>query len=334
MTLPSPFISGGGRRCASALSAVLLLSAAAATSQAATIPVFRNKNIEGGSSLFGDHDVDITNGAPANVISNMPASGTIPGSASLLAPWNGSGMTITAPGGTSKGKGGAGHTEGSNLAKITFPSGTGLDQIDGAPHDVGPSRYRIHFNYIWALSNPGTLGPPMSGTFSIPVGAKVGTGAGAYAKFEWDVHWDAVIGGVTVPNVRTPFTGSQTFNTPGTFVTSVTAPASAFSPTSIAGGGNNLIIVRGFVGFEANNDDTRTIIEMLGSKLDNVDDELLRSPTFLQQYNDPAHPEFRLDAGAGFEELVPEPSSAVVLFGAAAALCGRRRRPMPPASGC
>jgi hypothetical protein len=278
--------------------------------------------------LFGDQDVDLNTASPANVVSNMPPSGPIPSSAQLIAPWNGTGMVLTEGTGSSKAKGGAGHTEGTNLAKITFPSGAGLDQTD-PNHVVGPSQYRINFNFVWQLSNAGTLGPPMSGTFSVPVGVKVGTGAGAFAKFEWDIHWDARINNTIVPDVRAPFAGSQNFAPGGTYVTSFTAPSSSFSPSSIAGGGFNLVVVRGFIGFQANNDDSRSLIEVLGSTLADIDPELRQDPVFNSLYFDPAHPEFRTDASSGFEEdlTVPEPTSAAAaVFGAASLLVRRRRR--------
>jgi hypothetical protein len=314
---------GGGRVVAPVLVGLLVLCAG--TARAATVPTFRQNNVANGSVLFGDHDVDITAGAPANMVSNMPSEGTIPASPSLLTPWPSGGFTLTSGTGSSKGKGGAGHTEGSNLAKITFPSGAGLDQTDPS-HVLGASRYRINFNFVWDI-NTGTLGPPMSGAFSVPVGVKVGTGPGAFAKFEWDVHWDARINNIIVPDVRSPFVGSQTFTGAGTYVSSVTAPASTFTPTSITSGNGNLIALRGFVGFEANNDDSRTLIEILGSQLKDIDTELRSSPEFNALYNDPSHPEFRLDAYSGFEELVPEPSGGVlVAVGAAAALVRRRHQ--------
>src|SRR4051812_23140428 len=174
------------RRCrvGGVLVGVLLISATALPSLGGTTPVFRNNNAqdEGGLFLFGEHDVDINAASPPEVFSSMPSSGPIPGTAALPAPWNGSGLTINTAGGSSKAKGGAGHTEGSNLAKITFPSGMGLDQIAPSPHDVGPSRYQVSFDYVWDLPAQGTFGPPMSGTFSVPLGVKVGAGGGASAK--------------------------------------------------------------------------------------------------------------------------------------------------------
>jgi MYXO-CTERM domain-containing protein len=311
------------------------LSMPAFTSRAATTPVFRQNSVVDGSVLFGDHDVDITTGSPANVVANLPSagpflppSGPIPASPSLLAPWPSGGMTLGSGTGSSKGKGGAGHTEGSNLAKITFPSGAGLDQTDPS-HAIGASRYRINFNYVWDI-NSGTLGPPMSGTFSVPIGVKVGTGPAAYVKFEYEIHWDARINNVIVPDVRSPFVGSQTFVGAGTYVSSATAPGSAFTPTSITAGNGNLIALRGFIGFEANNDDSRSLIEILGSTLKDVDGELRADPTFNSLYNDPSHPEFRLDAASGFEEAVPEPSAGLLAaVGAAVALVRRRRREQP-----
>jgi hypothetical protein len=321
---------GRRRVVAAATVATALLSFSALTAQASVTPVFHNNNAtEFPSLLVGDHDVDATAVSPPDVISNMPATGTLPSTATLLTPWPSPGTTITSGTGSSRAKGGAGHTQGSNLAKITFPSGMGLDQTD-PNHVLGGSRFKETFQYVWDLSNPGTLGPPMSGTFSVPVGVKVGTGPGAYAKFEYDIHWDARVNNIAVPDVRAPFTGSQTFTGAGTYVTSFTAPSSAFSPTSIVGGNaNNLVVMRGYIAFEANNDDSRSLIEILGSTLKDVDDTLRQDSVFLSLWNDPSHPEFRTDAYSGFEEdlSVPEPSCAIVAAAGAAGLLLRRRRP-------
>jgi hypothetical protein len=168
----------------------------------------------------------------------------------------------------------------------------------------------------------------MSGTFSIPLGVKVGTGPGASATFSWDVHWDAVVNGVTFTDVRAPYVGSQLFTGAGTYVTTKTAPASPFSPSSIATGGNNeQLIVRGAIRFEANNDDSRTVIEVLGPTLENVDDELRQDPSFLAQYLDPLHAEHRVEASSGFEEeIIPEPSTALLGGLATTLLLARRGR--------
>lgn len=314
------------------VAAAWLLAGTAGLAHAGTTPVFRNNNYSNPafrSAITGFHDVDITTGSPGEVIATMPSSGTIPGTAALLDPFDGSGNLIAVAGGSSKAKGGAGHTEGSNLAKITFPSGTGLDQTDPAPHDVGPSRYTIAFTYKWSLFGPGTLGPPMSGTFSIPLGVKVGTGAGAYAKFAWDIKWDAIVDGNLISNIRSPYNGSQMFTGAGTYVTNVTAPAALISPSTIAtdnSGGSpddDMLIVYGAIQFEANNDDSRTIIEVLGPTLEGVDDELRNNLGFLADYMDPLHPEYRIEAYSGFEEVIPEPSSALI---GAVCLLGLARR--------
>jgi len=306
---------------ASAIVGVLAMSALSAG--ASVTPVFLNNNASGTpSQLFGDHDVDMTAGSPPDTISDMPATGLIPGTATLLNPWPSPGTTINSGTGSSRAKGGAGHTEGSNLAKITFPSGVGLDQTDPS-HILGPSQYKIGFNYIWSIPN-NTLGPPMSGTFSIPLGIHVG--AGGAASFAWDVHWDARINNIAVPNVRSPFTGVRNYNTAGTFVDSVTAPSSTFTPTGIAGGNGNLIVVRGSITFTANNEDSRSLIEILGSTLKDVDDVLRADPILQSQWQDPAHPEFRVDANSGFEEQLPEPSSVLLASIGSAAMLLRRRR--------
>ena len=124
--------------------------------------------------------------------------------------------------------------------------------------------------------------------------------------------------------------GTRNYNTSGTFVDSVTAPASTFTPTSIAGGNGNLIVVRGSISFTANNEDSRSLIEILGSTLKDVDDTLRGDPVFFSQWQDAAHPEFRVDANSGFEEQLPEPSSALLAaIGSAAMLLRRRRQNVP-----
>jgi len=305
----------------------LLAGLPAVCSRASTVPVFQNNNGSPfPSSLFGDHSVDMTAnpfGSPSDTKSTMPNAGLIPATATLLAPWPSGGFTITSGTGSSKGKAGAGHTEGSNLAKITFPSGMGLDQTDPG-HVLGASKYQMNFQYVWNLN--GTLGPPMSGAFSVPLGIKVGAGPGAYARFNYDIHWDARINNIAVPDVRSPFVGFRNYTGAGTYVDSVTAPGSTFTPSSIPGGNGNLIVMRGSVGFEANNDDSRTLIEILGSTLKDVDDTLRADPVFNALYFDAGHPEFRLDAFSGFEEAVPEPASALLAVVGSAALLVRRRR--------
>src|SRR5688572_9213222 len=87
-----------------------LLTAPALTSQAATVPSFRQNNVPDGSVLFGRHYVDFVGGGPT-LISNMPMSGTLPSTAGLLSPWPSGSTPLSTPGGSSKAKGGAGHTE-------------------------------------------------------------------------------------------------------------------------------------------------------------------------------------------------------------------------------
>jgi hypothetical protein len=310
--------------------AVFLGVGAVGAARAATTPNFNNTNEANPSSLSAEHDVDSNTGSPGTTLANpLPTSGTIPCTPTLMSPFGSTGNTITVAGGSSKAKGGAGHSEGSNLAKITFPSGTGVDQTDPAPHDVGPSTFTMAFSYKWDLPGPGTLGPPMSGTFSVPIAAKVGTGPGAFARFEWGIQWDAVVNGALVTNVRSQFSGLQTFTGAGTHVTSVTAPASAFSPSMIPTGGNDdRLIVSGFIRFTANNDDSRTVIELLGPTLQDVDDEIRSDQNFLLMYNDPAHPEYRLLASSGFEEdtTIPEPSAALLAGAMLTPMLARRGR--------
>jgi hypothetical protein len=291
---------------------VLAVLGPAGIALAATTPNFNNNNEANPSVLFGDHDVDASVGVPPHTVSSLPTAGTIPGTPALMSPFGSGGNTISVAGGSSKAKGGAGHTEGSNLAKITFPTGMGIDQIDGAPHDVGPSVFTLSFNFKWDLPGPGTLGPPMSGTFNVPIAAKVGTGPGAFAKFEWDINWDAVVNGAYFNDVRTQWTGTHTFTGAGTHTMTFTAPASPFSPSSIGtGGGDDRLIVHGAVRFIANNDDSRSLIETLGPAFDELDPELRNDPFIIQQYQ--LDPSLNDVPSAGFEEeIIPEPSSAIL----------------------
>src|SRR4051794_38041334 len=89
----------GFGRCILASAIGGLLAVPALSARAAATPGFHNNNPPLNlSQLSGDQGADITTGpptTPADVISNMPASGTIPGSPTLLAPWPSTGNTIT-----------------------------------------------------------------------------------------------------------------------------------------------------------------------------------------------------------------------------------------------
>jgi hypothetical protein len=230
--------------------------------------------------------------------------------------------TITfEPGGTTKAKAGVGRSQSATVAKVVFPSGVGVDQTDPvAAPSQSASACKIDFNAVFDITGAGSFGPSVNGTFSVPFGAKVG--AGGFALFECDVHWDAVINGVTTPNVRAPFTinagtsPSGLFSSPGTYLTSFNAPAAAFSPSSIPNtAGTDQLIVHGFIQFVVNNDEAPSLgaFPEVGTGVDqflpkNIDEEMI----------------LQMVPEVGFE-VVPEPAAAALLAGLAPLLLRRRR---------
>lgn len=289
------------------------------TAGAASVPVW-----DATSTLTGNHFPGSPNGGAGTGTVPM---GPIPGTAAKLAPFAGTGNLIAfGVGGSTRAKGGAGHTQGSNKAKITFPSGTGVDQADpvgNIPHN-NASIFQMDFNFKWDITAGGTFGAPINGTFAIPIGAKVA--AGGSASFEYEVHWDAVVSGSPMFDIRPAFVGGITFSSPGTYLTSVTSGAAVFTPAEIPSAAGNEIIVRGFLRFKADNDTAPVLIEILGP--DVVNDS---ASNFFEEFSNPSHPLFpqtqdlRFIPDAGFDEVIPEPSSMSLLLVAAAGLLRRRR---------
>jgi hypothetical protein len=104
---------------------------------------------------------------------------------------------------------------------------------------------------------------------------------------------------------------SRTFG-PGKFLTSFTAPAAPFSPSSITNtfGYPGEVTIRGVLRFSVDNDDAPSLIEL---------------PTFENFGDMPDFEQFDYEPGAIVEVPVPEPSAACGLL-VAGLLCGRRRR--------
>lgn len=279
----------------------------------ASIPVFN----AGSSTLTGTHDIDGAGGVAAFSSPMAP----IPGTAALISPFSGLGHLESSGTATSKSKGGAGHTEASNNARITFPSGMGVNQVDPS-HLVGASTFTVAFNFKWDI-DVGTFGPPIGGTFSVPIGATVTAGGSASAAVS--VHWDLInSGGTTTTDARAAYSSSVSYTTAGTYLTSFTAPAAAFSPSSLAPGGAAAIVIRGTLTFTANNDTGAVFIQTLG---ENPSEFLNDFPPGF--FDDPQTHPFLYEPFGGFTDdplSIPEPAGLSLVACMALGLLRRTRR--------
>ncbi len=293
----------------------LALLAVGSSAPGASIPAFS----PAASSLSGIHDGDgVYTKSPNPNTYDFGSSMPLPaGSATLLSPFAGAGHSlsgvISGNAWSSTARGGAGHVEASNSARITFPSGMGVDQTDPG-HVQSGSTYEMDFDFSWTAT--GSMSP-LGSTFSIPIGASVP--AGGSASFSAHIHWDLIASGTPYSDARAKFFPSYTFPV-GVTATSFTAPAAAFAVPSLTTG--DVIRIYGFLLFTADNDTAPVDIETFGDAANPPKSQELAN--YWSQ-----HPEFQFEAFASTDDVVidstPEPSSLVCLAIAAAGLLGRRR---------
>jgi hypothetical protein len=283
-----------------AAAVVVLLPAAAAFAQ----PTYN----AGQSYWHVTHNPGGPGGSTNQILNQALQSGTPTNTYSHTELFQGSGST--------KAKAGVGRTQSSTVAKVLFPSGLGVDQIDPS-HTQSSSVVRIDFKGVWDINT--TFGPSITGVFTVPFGATVGSGGSAL--FECSVSWDKIVNGVGPTAARTSYTASQSFG-PGTYLTSFTAPSAPFGPlTFTPTAGVDQIIVRGWVQFAVNNDDEPTYSSM---------PEFGTGPGQFQPR--PGHEEedsriFQIEPLAGFElTAAPEPGALSLLAGASLFLLRTRRR--------
>jgi hypothetical protein len=217
-----------------------------------TVPVF-----DGQSSAFATHDP----GSPGGT----PFSAAIPigsGRAALAPGFNPN--VIAFPGGSTTARAGISQVGspingGAAFVALTFAGGTGVDQSD-RQHRQSASSLTESFSGVWDVTGGPTA---MFGTntnrilamASIPFAAKIG--AGGSGRVTIHVEWDAVVNGVPVFNIRSPFDETVGFGA-GTHSGSLNSAAPVIFPTISGGPGVNQLSERGFLQFAVNDPDDPT----------------------------------------------------------------------------
>ena len=221
--------------------------------------------------------------------------------------------------GSTRAKAGVGRTQSSTQGKIVWPAGLGVDQIDPS-HTQSSSVIRVDFKAVWDVTS--NFGPSITGVFSVPFGAKVGSGGSAL--FEANVSWDKVINGAGPTAARTSWSMSQAFG-PGTYLTTFSAPSAPFGPLTMTNSaGVDQLIVRGWVQFAANNNHSGPVYTSFPES-GNEPQQFLPRPG--SESEDEA---VLLEIpDAGFEvdtENIPEPAALSLLVAAPLVLTRTRRR--------
>jgi hypothetical protein len=196
------------------------------------------------------------------------------------------------------------HSESTTSVKMIIGSGTGVSQTD-PNHVESASSLVVLFNAEWALTN-GQLGPPLTGSFSLPIGAKIGAGGSASATVK--VDWDYILGPNEFP-LRSEYNMTQTWTGAQNVLTSFTAPTVLLNPNVIQP--DAFAVLSATITFTANNDDGPTFIEI---------------PT-AADFSDMGVTTDQVGTmSIDVSDVVPEPSSLILISTGASALLMRRRR--------
>jgi hypothetical protein len=164
-----------------------------------------------------------------------------------------------------------GQSTGVSAATATFKSGTLLSQSD--PGNVGGTTFstlNMAFFLKWDVTGTG-FGPPVSGSFSIPIQATVGVGGEARAQVQIDWGLEDTTTHVFTP-LRSQFATTQVYTT--TTLTSISVPSAAFSPSALPATSD--FVIKGFVKLFAENTTAPTRIY---AKPDYLHDVLDLAPT-------------------------------------------------------
>jgi hypothetical protein len=215
-------------------------------------------------------------------------------------------ITFSPNAGNSNASAGLENTQSSTQTRIIISSGTGVSQTDPSSSETASS-LNVYFTAYWSAP-AGGFGAPIAGNFSLPIGANVGVNG--TASVSASVSWSYSPDGEDFYSLGS-YSGSDTFNNVGGTkalkeVTSLTAPTTLFTPNSIDE--YDTIEVAGNITFTADADDP-ALIEI--PTADDFSDLGVTTDQF----------------GSLSLDVVPEPSSPVLLaVGASAYLLGRRRK--------
>jgi hypothetical protein len=196
------------------------------------------------------------------------------------------------------------HLQSGTSTKIVIAAGTGVSQTDPS-HAESASSLDVLYNAEWTLAN-GSFGAPISGSFSLPIGAKIGAGGSASATVK--VDWDYILGPNEFP-LCGEYNMSQTWTGAQNVLTSFTAPTLLLQPSTVPG--DAILVLSAEITFTANNDDAPTLIEV-PTAADFSDLGVTQDEAGVQS----------IDIGG----VVPEPTSMLILSVGASALLMRRRR--------
>jgi hypothetical protein len=154
----------------------------------------------------------------------------------------------------SRAKVGFAHNETTTVGTGLFKASSLLTQSDPGNLSSAYSTLDIDFDLHWNVTAPG-FGPPIIGSFSVPLLAVVGPGGAASAELI-DMHWER-FDGFTTTDLRAPANTSIAFSE-GTTLTTLTIPGAAFSPAGLTTG--DQFIVRGTVRLAVKNADAPVMI--------------------------------------------------------------------------
>jgi hypothetical protein len=194
------------------------------------------------------------------------------------------------------------HQESTTTTKMIIASGTGVSQTD-PNHVESASSLQVLFNSEWQLAN-GPFGAPIQGSFSLPIGAKIGAGGSASATVK--VDWDYILGANEFP-LCPEYNMSQTWTGAQTVLTSFTAPTVLLNPSTIPQ--DAYMVLSATITFTANNDSAPTFIEV-PTAADFSDVGVTTDMVGTQS----------------IDIVVPEPSSLLLISAGTSALLMRRRR--------
>jgi hypothetical protein len=286
--------AAGVRLCITRLASLVIALAACQTARGGVTPTFNP------STAVSYFNASHFSGGPGGTTNTVNNNAIAAGSPTLT--YNNAGLPFT--GGSSTGNAGMGESSGPTTSTLSFASGMGVSQTGTGA--TAASSLTVNFTAIWNIVG-GSFGPPLNGSFCVPIAEHIGaTGSGS---FSCDVHWDAVISGVTHNDIRTPYLLDTQFYSKGTnALFSYSAPAAPFSMPLLAAGDE--FEMTGTLSFTALEDETSAVY--------------IPDAAEIQSFGqDPTSFDYTPDIET---DNTPEPASlSLILVGSSLLLGGRRR---------